>query len=164
MSVRAWSVNKFGGGSLAGAQEFRAVARILIDAGDGARAGVVSASAGITDRLMALVETPAADDVDSRLQRIRQHHLRLADELLDGPARAEYVDALEQDLDTISAVIRAASLLGRSAPEARSLVSGFGEVWSARLLAAHLGDLGVNSRWLHAGEILTIRNSELGPV
>ena len=45
-----------GGGSLAGAAEFRAVARILMETGGGARAAVVSASAGITDRLMALVD------------------------------------------------------------------------------------------------------------
>jgi len=164
MSVRAWSVNKFGGGSLAGASEFRAVARILIGAGDGARAAVVSASAGITDRLMALVEGPAAEDAGDRLAQIRHHHLQLATELIPEPARGEYTKALEQDLDTIAAVIRATRLLGRSAPEARSLVSGFGEVWSARLLAAHLGGLGVSSCWLHAGEILTIRDSELGPV
>ncbi len=164
MSDRAWSVNKFGGGSLAGAAEFRAVAKIMIKAGDGRRAAVVSASAGITDRLMALVDEPATDIAAGRLTEIRQHHVALSEALLPEPARTGYVKALDDDLATIAAVVEAVRLLGRSAPEARSLVSGFGEVWSARLLAAHLGSLGVTSDWLHAGEVLTIRDSELGPL
>jgi len=140
------------------------VAKILIDTRAAARAAVVSASAGITDRLMALVDEPAADPAAEGMAAIREHHLGLAESLLPQPAVGDYVKALDEDLETVSAVIGAVRLLGRSAPEARSLVSGFGEVWSARLLSAHLSSLGASSEWLHAGDVLTIRDSELGPI
>jgi aspartokinase/homoserine dehydrogenase 1 len=164
MSDTSWSVNKFGGGSLAGAAEFRAVARILMETGGGARAAVVSASAGITDRLMALVDDPAEESAAPGMAGIRDHHLALAEALLPQPAVGDYVSKLDKDLETVAAIVGAVRLLGRSAPEARSLVSGFGEVWSARLLSAHLSSLGVSSEWLHAGDVLTIRDSELGPI
>jgi len=123
---------------------------------------VVSASAGITDRLLQLLENGAADG--AALDAIRVHHLTLSEALLQGDRRETFRLELEEDLGTIAAILKAVRLLGRSAPEARSLVSGFGEVWSARLLAGYLASTGVGAVFVHAGEILTIRESELGPL
>jgi aspartokinase/homoserine dehydrogenase 1 len=162
MSKTDWCVHKFGGTSLRGADEYRRVAEILAADADHRRAAVVSASAGITDRLLQLLDDGRADDTG--LGAIRSHHLALSDALLDKGRRDIFRAELDEDLGAVAAILKAVRLLGRSAPEARSLVSGFGEVWSARLLAGYLASTGVDAAFVHAGEILTIRESELGPL
>jgi aspartokinase/homoserine dehydrogenase 1 len=166
MNQQPWTVHKFGGASLAGPAEYRQVAGILMGTTDRRQAAVVSASFGITDRLVALVDAapwdPAA--VAEGLAGVRDHHLALARDLLAADGAARYETALEEDLETIGAVLEAIRLLGRAPKEAHSLVTGFGEVWSARLLSAYLDQQGRAGGWLHAGEVLTLRHSELGPV
>ena len=166
MNQQPWTVHKFGGASLAGPAEYRQVAEILLATADRRQAAVVSASYGITDRLVALVDAATLDAaaVASGMEGVRHHHLAMARELLTADAAAAYEAALVEDLDTIGAVLEAIRLLGRAPAEAHALVTGFGEVWSARLLAGYLAERGRGGGWLHAGEVLTLRHSELGPV
>jgi aspartokinase/homoserine dehydrogenase 1 len=166
MNEQPWTVHKFGGASLAGPAEYRQVADILQATTDRRQAAVVSASFGITDRLVALVDAAPRqpDAVEAGLADVREHHRALARELLAERGTADYEAALAEDLETIGAVLEAIRLLGRAPVEAHSLVTGFGEVWSARLLASYLAEQGRVGGWLHAGEVLTLRHSELGPV
>jgi aspartokinase/homoserine dehydrogenase 1 len=161
-----WTVHKFGGASLAGPWEFCRVAEILAENRAARQAVVVSASYGITDRLLRLldtaIETPSS--LPKQLQSLRSHHETLAAAVLSEQGARSYDRELSEDMATVASVLEAIRLL-RSAPaEAASLVSGYGEVWSARLLAALLDERGIPSRWLHAGEVLTVQPAELGPV
>ena len=166
MNDKSWMVHKFGGASLAGPAEYRQVAGILLARSDAPQAAVVSASFGVTDRLVALVDAAPAggETIEAGVDGVRNHHLALGQELLSGLGAAGYKAALEEDLGTIAAVLEAIRLLGRAPDEARSLITGFGEVWSARLLGTYLAEQGRAGGWLHAGEVLTVRHSELGPV
>jgi len=161
-----WTVHKFGGASLAGADEYRRVAEILTGSRNGRCAAVVSASFGITDRLLSLLELavarPAA--LAAQIEDIRAHHEDLAHDLLGGTAGPEYIRAFGEDLETIASVLEAIELLHSAPPEAESLVSGYGEIWSARLLSGLIAEQGVPSGWLNARDVLTIEQAELGPV
>ena len=53
---QGWTVHKFGGASLAGPWEFCRVAEILAESRAGRQAVVVSASYGVTDRLLRLLD------------------------------------------------------------------------------------------------------------
>ncbi len=163
---QSWTVHKFGGASLAGPWEFCRVAEILAEGKSARQAVVVSASYGVTDRLLRLLDAAVTDpeSLPGQLESIRSHHDTLSAAVLSEAASRVYCDALDADMNTVAAVLEAIRLL-RSAPqEAASLVSGYGEVWSARLLAAMLEERGIPSRWLHAGEVLTVEPAELGPV
>jgi aspartokinase/homoserine dehydrogenase 1 len=163
---QAWTVHKFGGASLAGADEFRRVADILAADVSAPQAVVVSASYGVTDRLLKLLTlaTENPDELEPQLDGLRSHHEALAAELLSDDRLTDYRETIFADLATISSVLEAIKLL-RSAPhEAASLISGYGEVWSARLLAGLLEERGQRARWLHAGAVLTVEQAELGPV
>jgi aspartokinase/homoserine dehydrogenase 1 len=163
---QSWTVHKFGGASLAGPWEFCRVAEILAENKANRQAVVVSASYGITDRLLRLLDAAVAepDSLSGQLESIRSHHETLAAAVLSEDATSVYCDALDADLGTVASILGAIRLL-RSAPqEAASLVSGYGEVWSARLLAALLAERGISSSWLHAGDVLTVEPAELGPL
>ncbi len=164
MEARTSSVHKFGGTSLAGEAEFRRVVGILDAAGPAPVAAVVSASAGVTDALHALVDTAQARRPwDIPLDQVRQGRAALAGALLDIDGLASHVEALEADCRDIADILRAVYLLGRASPETYSLVAGYGEIWSARLLAACLRRAGVDADWFNARDVLTITASELGP-
>ncbi len=163
--MNRWTVHKFGGSSLAGIDEFARVARIVADAGPSRRAVVVSAPAGVTDRLLALLDLALDDaEVDAGVAALSRDLTALADGLVDGAARDRWVAALDEDLDTIRAVVASTRLLRAVPPEAAGLVSGFGEFWSARLLAARVAaDAAASATWLDARRFLVVGPGELGP-
>ena len=66
----AWTVHKFGGTSLAGAERYRAACEIILSQTSGKRvAVVVSAMSGVTNALIESVNLAAAHD-DAYLQKL----------------------------------------------------------------------------------------------
>ena len=61
---------------------------------------------------------------------------------------------MERDLADIGDVLHAATLLRQYSRETLDLVSGYGEVWSSRLLHAHLVSIGASSARIDAREVL----------
>jgi aspartokinase/homoserine dehydrogenase 1 len=160
-----WMVYKFGGSSLANADCFRQVAD-NIRRHDRSLAVVVSAVGGVTDLLIAALARAAARDADygTMLDQVRDRHLALAEDLLDAQGTLAWANAFEPELADVRHILHAASLLRHASVDSENLVSGMGEVWSARLLAAYLRQLGESADWLDAREILILEHGELGPV
>src|SRR5919108_3643230 len=134
-----WTVHKFGGTSVADASCFRRVAAIVAAERGGNLAIVVSAMRGVTDDLLGLVDKAARrEPVDAALAALRERHERAAKELLTAPASAPLLAAFERELGDIQSILKALSLVRAASNRSRDLVAGFGEVWSARLMAAFL--------------------------
>jgi aspartokinase/homoserine dehydrogenase 1 len=75
------------------------------------------------------------------------------------------LDAWGADAQDIRDVLKAIALV-RSAPQrSRDIVAGFGEIWSARLMAAFLEqeDPARGGSWVDARAIVTVQATELGP-
>jgi aspartokinase/homoserine dehydrogenase 1 len=159
-----WMVFKFGGSSLADAACFEQVADNICQQ-DPPLAVVVSAVGGTTDLLIDALERAAAQDpgYSQPLEAIRQRHQVLADALLDKASAAEYEEALEVELRDVRHILHAAMLLKRASEDSENLVSGMGEIWSARLLAAYLSQRGRTADWVDARNILVVEHGELGP-
>jgi len=162
MSSSGLIVHKFGGTSVATSERYRAVANIVMARPEPNCAVVVSAMAGVTDALVRAVELAGARDPAYRqaLDALRQRHLQTAAELLDGPALATVAGALQRDLADVDDVLRAAWIVRHSPRGAADMVVGLGEVWSARLLAAHLAGCGAGGDWLDAREVLVAEPAE----
>ena len=58
-----------------------------------------------------------------------------------GPVRLDLAvtASLSQDADDIRDVLKAVALVKSAPKRSRDVVAGYGEIWSARLLAAYLG-------------------------
>lgn len=167
MSAENWKIHKFGGTSLADADCFRRVADILLKLDDTRQGVVVSAMGGMTDALLNLTQQAEQDDggYETGLEAIGDRYATAARELLDVDALVPILDAWSKDAQDIKDVLNAAALV-RSAPQrSRDVVAGYGEIWSARLLAAFLGqqDPKRGGTWLDAREIIVVRETELGP-
>ena len=158
------AVHKFGGTSLAGVPEISQVIGILERLETRPVAVVVSASAGVTDRLHGLVQlAEIGGDWPGELEALVGHCSGMAEALLDGTHLVGWLDALAQERDDIHDVLKATGLIGRAPAEVYALVAGHGELWSARLLAAALAGRGIDADWFDARDALTVVTSELGP-
>ncbi len=167
MAKDRWKIHKFGGSSLADADCFNRVAGLMIER-PGNRIGVVvSAMGGMTDALLNLAGQAERDDsaYEPGLNAIGERYAQTAKALLDGDALVQVLDAWGQDAEDIRDVLKAIALV-RSAPQrSRDVVAGYGEVWSARLLAAVIGKQAPErgGTWVDARQVITVRQTELGP-
>ena len=162
-----WKFHKFGGSSLADAACFRRVGGIVL-AMPGRRVGVVvSAMGGMTDallRLAALAEQ-ADPSYEAELNAIGDRYAKTARDLVAGERLVGVLDAWGRDADDIRDVLKAISLVKSAPQRSRDVVAGYGEIWSARLLAAFLGQQAPQrgGTWVDARQVITIRATELGP-
>ncbi|GAX09231.1 bifunctional aspartokinase / homoserine dehydrogenase 1 [Fistulifera solaris] len=159
-----WQVHKFGGTSVANAECFLRAARIVEDqlgiadsTGDVSLSSslgntnchlavVVSAMGGkpkVTDLLLDSVKYAAKRDLASQ-EECTTLVLRKHDECLgilfqhEPETREKLLGIVQQDLANVSDILKTVSLMKWEAERIRELVSGFGEVWSAQILAALL--------------------------
>jgi bifunctional aspartokinase / homoserine dehydrogenase 1 len=155
--------HKFGGSSLADASCFRRVAEIIAERPEAQRVVIVSAMSGVTDALVGVTKLAAAGgEYADELLAIRARHLDTLAELL-GPDGAPVVAAaIERDLGDVADVLRAATLLRGYSRDTLDLVSGYGEVWSAQMLAAVIRATGGEVAWLDARDVLIVQRTDAG--
>jgi aspartokinase/homoserine dehydrogenase 1 len=164
---KRWKIHKFGGSSLADADCFRRVAGIILDYDESRLGVVVSAMGGMTDALIDLAVLAERNDTrfESALHEIGERYSETASSLLDGQALVEVLDAWGSDADDVIDVLKAIALVKSAPQRSRDVVAGYGEIWSARMLAAYLGQEapGRGGTWVDARRVVTVRVTELGP-
>lgn len=167
MAQDRWRIHKFGGSSLADADCFRRVAGIVLEM-TGNRLGiVVSAMGGMTDALLNLAALAERDDGQyaAELDAIGERYATTARALLDGEHLVPVLDAWSEDADDVRDVLKAIALVKSAPQRSRDVVAGYGEIWSARLLAAFLAREAParGGTWVDARQVITVRQTELGP-
>ena len=168
MAQNRWKIHKFGGSSLADADCFRRVAAILTDQTETSIGAVVSAMAGMTDKLLQLTALAEQDDpgFTAELHRVGERYANTARELVKSEALVGLLDLWGQDAADIEDILRSIALAKSAPRRSRDVVAGYGEIWSARLLAALLEQETGSDRggtWIDARQIVTVRQSGLGP-
>lgn len=148
--VSSVRVHKFGGSSLADAACYHRVIEILksqTHAGDMA----VVAAAGKTTNLLVQASRSDSEQAPLLLAELERFHRRLIDDACRQPASRELLQqALAADLAQIT------ELLAQAEGEQRyNAVVGFGELWSARLLAQLLNDDGIVAQAIDARDFLS---------
>jgi len=139
----------------------------ILDRADSRMGVVVSAMGGMTDALIDLAVLAERDDsgFERALHAIGKRYSETANSLLDGQARVDALDAWGKDADDVIDVLKAIALVKSAPQRSRDVVAGYGEIWSARLLAAYLGQEAPErgGTWVDARDVITVRATELGP-
>lgn len=161
-----WVTHKFGGTSLADADAYRAVGDIIAAWNHPKQAVVVSAAAGMTDGLIEVVSRAARRDDSSEelVASLRERQVALVEGLMAGTGPNDLVSQIDKDFEDIRDVLRASSVMATALDNAIGAVAGFGEVWSARLLAAHLQTRELSVGMLDARDILVVTPAETAPM
>ncbi len=151
---------KFGGTSMGTHDAIAQVARIITEhAAQGHRIlTVVSAMSGVTDMLLQAASASAAGDEGTHfimVETLRKRHHETADELVrDEKIKTALFDDLDSLLEGLNALCHSIAVLREITPRGMDLIASFGERLSARLLAAHLRDLGQDSIAIDASELI----------
>ena len=157
-------VHKFGGTSVANADCFRRVASIVAKRPERRRIIVVSAMAGVTDDLVRAVHVAGKRDLGYReiVAALAARHRNTIAELLPDTETKRLREVLDRDLAIIEEVLHVTTVLHGYSRNGLELVSGFGEVWSAQILAALLQQELDDVDWLDAREVLIVTRTETG--
>ncbi len=150
-------VHKFGGSSLSSADRYHAVANIVLANTEQGDCVVVSASGKTTDTLVKLWQSYQQQDrqaVSDILLLIDNNQRALIEQLLTGQNKQQALAQLNDELAVLNELISQKQLL-----EAPLLAHG--EVWSARLLAAYLNQLGVAAQDVDARQLFTLNDGQL---
>lgn len=156
---------------MADAKGFERAAGIVLEDKAPCVAVVVSAMQGVTNSLFALTEHAVASDErwQDDLKGLQDAYAATVGELIeDAGRRAGLLDAQRRECRDVADVLHSAALIRSAGPRVEALVSGCGELWSARLLAALIdergGADGRAAKWLDAREVLRVEPGELGVV
>jgi aspartokinase/homoserine dehydrogenase 1 len=155
-----WTVHKFGGTSLAGADRYRAAGEIILAQPSGERvAVVVSAMSGVTNTLIESVNLASTQD-SSYLQKLDALETRHLDTIaalqLQKDKTSTLNDVVVSDFNTIKEVLRGVWITRLASERIIEFVSGHGELWSAQLMHAYLESRNHRSLWLDARRVLVI--------
>ena len=167
MARSRWKIHKFGGSSLADADCFSRVAKLMLERPEERIGVVVSAMGGMTDALLQLASLAERDDpgFEAALNAIGERYSDTAKRLLDVDALVPVLDAWGRDAEDVRDVLKAIALVKSAPQRSRDVVAGYGEIWAARLLAALLAQLSPErgGSWLDARKVITVHQAELGP-
>ncbi len=152
IAASPWVVMKFGGTSVSSAATWQTIADLVRHRVDAGLQPVIIQSAlqGVSNGLAALLDAAATIDPAEGMERIRQQHLALANELaLDGQA---LLGDLLQELQQLLAGVR---LVREVSVRVRVRTMALGELMSTRLGAAFLQSAGIDVEWVDARDLLT---------
>jgi aspartate kinase len=152
-------VMKFGGTSVGDARCIRRAAEIVLRsaARESAVVVVVSAMGGVTNRLISAAKkaVEGQDDISSEIDSLRQQHIDAAKVLVsDKSALENLIVELERITDETASLCRGISLLRELTPRTYATVSSVGERLSARLMAATLREVGLNSAAVESTDVV----------
>jgi aspartate kinase len=141
-------VMKFGGTSVEDAQAIDRLARIVKQRLDRKPVVVVSAMSKVTDVLVAMSHAAAGGslpDALKLLKQLRQRHLTVAGELVNGKREAELRAEIQQLFDNLQDVLRGIASLAELSPRTTDNVLSHGEVLSSRIVTAALAVRGLDT-------------------
>jgi aspartokinase/homoserine dehydrogenase 1 len=155
-------VLKFGGSSVANAENIRKVANILSEAVKKEKTVVVvSALGGITDLLLQCGTLAGKGDLRYKqlLQEISQRHLDTAKELLPIHNQSSMLSQIMQRSNEMEDICNGVYLLNEFSPRTKDRILSFGELISSQLLSAYLKASGHDNQWKDARELIQTDSS-----
>jgi aspartate kinase len=143
-------VLKFGGTSVANAENISKVAAIIQQVIErGKTIVVISALGGITDSLLQSGSKAAAGDEQYRelLLQIEQRHLEAVKALIPITKQSSILSWVKQRCNEIEDICNGVFLLGELSPRTRDRIVSYGELLSSRIVSEHLNAQGIENVW-----------------
>ncbi|MBX3291690.1 MAG: bifunctional aspartate kinase/homoserine dehydrogenase I [Acidobacteria bacterium] len=150
-------VLKFGGSSVANAENISKVADIVASRRGERLAVVVSAMQGTTDTLIALgreAETAGRTNAE-KLNELRDKLLAAAGVLLQGDREEETADLIQTSFSELQKLLDGVGLVRELSARTLDKILSFGEVLSSRILTTLLVSKGINAAWADSRLLIT---------
>jgi bifunctional aspartokinase / homoserine dehydrogenase 1 len=149
-------VIKFGGSSVANAQNIERVIAIVKSKANHKLVIVVSALGGITDLLLASAHLAATnnDVYKTSLQEIESRHLATVKELIPVTQQSAVLSLVKKMCNEIEDVCNGIFLLGELSARTKDKIVSYGELLSSQIIAAKLHAENLLVEWKDARELI----------
>ena len=150
-------VLKFGGSSVANAQNMSKVVDIVIKAVDRDRTILVaSAISGCTDTLIRIGTLASERDESYKtlIDELQQKHHDIINELLPREKQVESLEVCDSLFDSLRSITQGVYLLGELSPASLDAIQSFGELWSTKILATKIASIGIATKWIDSRSII----------
>ncbi|GGF02153.1 bifunctional aspartate kinase/homoserine dehydrogenase I [Hymenobacter cavernae] len=157
-------VLKFGGTSVANAENINKVVRVVVAAAQkDTTVVVVSALGGITDALIEAGTLAAAgqESYKDKLRQIEERHLETAKALIPVANQSAALSLVKKKCNELEGICDGVFLLGELSTRTLDRIMSFGEFVSSSLVAARLQALGIPHQWKNSCELIRT-NSRFG--
>ena len=157
-------VLKFGGTSVANAQNIQLVINIITEkAKNDKTVVVVSALSGVTDLLINASQKAANKDHNykSIIEQIKQKHFDTIAELVEGANQNQLFIKINSQLNQLQTLLDGCFLLGELSQRTADAIASFGELLSSQIISTALQQTIPNSNFKDARELIKT-NSNFG--
>ena len=150
-------VLKFGGSSVANAENMSKVVDIVTKAVDRDRTILVaSAISGCTDTLINIGRLAAErnESYKELIEELQSRHHVIIKDFIPLEKQEESLKACDTLFDSLRSITQGVSLLGELSQTSLDTIQGLGELWSTRILATKLASIGIATKWVDSREII----------
>jgi aspartokinase/homoserine dehydrogenase 1 len=148
-------VLKFGGSSVAGANEVEQVLAVL-SAQKKPMTVVVSALGGITDELHALGKLAANGDASyaDRLKKVEERHVHMVQALIPVSKRSAILSATKQIINKLETILEGTYMIRELSPKTLDTLLSFGEILSHKIIAEAAKAKGIDAIAKNAQDLI----------
>lgn len=150
-------VLKFGGSSVANAENMMKVVDIVTKAVDRDRTILVSSAiSGCTDTLIKIGTLAAERDESYKalIDELQQKHHEIINSILPREKQTDSTQVCDTLFDSLRSIAQGVYLLGELSPASLDAIQGFGELWSTKILATKLASIGIATKWVDSRQIV----------
>ncbi|MDE3184658.1 MAG: bifunctional aspartate kinase/homoserine dehydrogenase I [Bacteroidota bacterium] len=154
-------VLKFGGSSVANAENINKIVSILEDRLKNEKLiVVVSALGGTTDALLTSVvlASEGKEKYKEELQKIENRHLEMTKQLIPVAQQSRVLSMVKQHCNEIEDICNGVFLLQELTSRTKDRIMSYGELLSSQIIAAKFESTGFKNKWIDARKII-ITNS-----
>ena len=150
-------VLKFGGSSVANAQNMAKVVDIVVNAVDRDRTILVSSAiSGCTDTLIKIGTLASQRDESYKtlIDELQARHHDIINDFLPREKQQESTEVCDSLFDSLRSITQGVYLLGELSPASLDAIQSFGELWSTKILATKLASIGIATKWVDSRQII----------
>lgn len=154
-------VLKFGGTSVANAENILKVAEIVSRAVDKDRTILVcSAISGFTDALIRIGTLAARRDISYTgiIEDYRARHREIISKVLPVEKHEEIAVVCDKYFDSLRDISHGVYLLGELSATSLDAIQSFGELLSTKIISTKLASLGISTKWVDAREVIKVKD------
>ena len=150
-------VLKFGGTSVANAENMAKVVDIVTKAVDRDRTILVSSAiSGCTDTLIKIGTLASQRDESYKglIDQLQEKHHVIIRDFLPLEKQTDSQEVCDSLFDSLRSIAQGVFLLGELSPASLDAIQGFGELWSTKILATKLASIGISTKWIDSRNIV----------
>jgi aspartokinase/homoserine dehydrogenase 1 len=156
-------VLKFGGSSVANAENIKKVMAILQRPIYQKSIIIVSAFSGVTDQLLSTGLNAAKGDESYKegLQALEKRHITIAKNLLPVTSQSSCLSNIKQQFNLLEDIYEGVFRLGELSDRTQDRILSYGELLSSKIIYFYLQSIGIPNEWIDSREVIRT-NSRYG--